>query len=306
MKKKVRILCFGEAMVELSALDFANKSSQIGFAGDTLNTAIYLKRLFGSRAQVDYLTVLGRDLFSEQLKKYIDSENVGTGCIRQTTSRSVGLYAISIDSVGERQFSYWRDQSAARLLFDHDDDFVPLCAYDLVYFSGISLAILHETARDKLFRHFERQRRNFKIAFDSNYRPNLWKNKKTAQLNIQRAFNLCDIALPSLDDQMKLLNVRNEAAVVSWFKDNEIKQTILKRGAKGPRLIGKVNQHCDFGSQLHVIDSTAAGDGFNAGYLAAYFNGKSDFQSARHGHELAKIVISYLGAICPRNALPSV
>ena len=82
-RNKLRILCFGEAMLELSAIDFKKKNSQIGIAGDTLNTAIYLKRLLGVRADVDYLTVLGQDHFSDQVIRYIEGEAIGCGSIRR-------------------------------------------------------------------------------------------------------------------------------------------------------------------------------------------------------------------------------
>ena len=300
VKSKLRILCFGEAMVELSSLDLKKKLTRIGFAGDTLNTAIYLKRVLAEGAQVDYLTVLGQDRFSSYLKKHIEYELIGTHLIRRTASRNVGLYAINIDSLGEREFVYWRDRSAARLLFNCEQDFLTLNEYDLIYFSGISLAILPEKIREKLFHFFETNVRSFQVAFDSNYRPNLWQNRKLAQLNIKRAFYCCDIALPSLDDQKILLNSVTEAEVVGWFKKTKINQTILKRGANGPRLIGKINENCSFTSHSKVVDSTAAGDSFNAGYLAAYLSGKSALESARHGHELAKVVISHVGAICPK------
>ena len=293
-------------MVELSSLDLQKKVSRIGFAGDTLNTAIYLKRVLAEVTQVDYLTVLGQDLFSNSLQKYIESEFIGIDLIRRIDTRNVGLYAININPLGEREFSYWRDRSAARLLFHSEQDFLWFNEYDLIYFSGISLAILPEKIREKLFYLFEKNSRSFQIAFDSNYRPNLWKNRKLAKLNIKRAFDCCDIALPSLDDQRRLLNLKTEAEVVGWFNKSRINQTILKRGAKGPRLIGKINENCNFTYQSKVVDSTAAGDSFNAGYLAAYFSGKSVFESARRGHELAKVVISYAGAICPGAAVKAV
>ena len=74
VNNKLRILCFGEAMVELSGINLKTKSSRIGFAGDTLNTAIYLKRVLAEDVTVDYSTVLGQDFFSDQLEEYLDSE----------------------------------------------------------------------------------------------------------------------------------------------------------------------------------------------------------------------------------------
>ena len=68
----------------------------------------------------------------------------------------------------------------------------------------------------------------------------------------------------------------------------------------------KIDENCNFVSKSRVVDSTAAGDSFNAGFLAAYFSGKSASVSARHGHELAKVVISHAGAICPKEEVNGV
>ena len=300
-QNKLRILCFGEAMVELSAINFLRKNAQIGVAGDTLNTAIYLKRLLGTSADVDYLTVLGYDQFSDQVTKYIKSEEIGSVGIRRTALRAVGLYAINIDDNGERTFSYWRDSSAARLLFQLDEDFTKLTEYDLIYFSGISLAILPDDIRCKLLNFLKNRSPELKVAFDSNYRPNLWESKKIAQKSIKRAFMCSDIALPSLDDELDLLELKTENEVSGWFSNKNIPQTVLKRGPSGPRLIGTVTHDCKFSSLQNVTDSTAAGDSFNAGFLASYLMGYSVYDSARHGHDLAKVVVSHSGAICPKD-----
>lgn len=52
----LQIACVGEAMVEL-ALDRGGQSAQIGFAVDTLNTAIYLRRALGAAATVAFVSV---------------------------------------------------------------------------------------------------------------------------------------------------------------------------------------------------------------------------------------------------------
>ena len=306
IQNKLSILCFGEAMVELSAIDFLKKNAKIGVAGDTLNTAIYLKRLLGSNADVDYLTVLGQDHFSNEVKKYISAEEVGSGVIRRTELRTVGLYAINTDCDGERTFSYWREASAARLLFQLDEDFIKLMKYDLIYFSGISLAILPQNIRDRLLDFLETRSLELKVAFDSNYRPNLWESKEMAQKSIKRAHMCSDVALPSLDDELDLLELKTDGEVSDWFSNTNITQTVLKRGPSGPQLIGKVTHDCKFSSLHKVTDSTAAGDSFNAGFLASYLMGYSVLDSARHGHELAKVVVRHSGAICPKDSVKSI
>ena len=84
------------------------------FGGDTLNTAVYLARL---GTPVDYITALGDDSWSDELIAAWKAEGVGTSRILRLPGRLPGLYIIQTDLKGERRFSYWRETSAARLLF---------------------------------------------------------------------------------------------------------------------------------------------------------------------------------------------
>ena len=60
----MKIAAIGEAMIEMS---ITGDQAELGVAGDTLNTAIYLKRA-APQIDVDYITRLGRDGFSERIK----------------------------------------------------------------------------------------------------------------------------------------------------------------------------------------------------------------------------------------------
>jgi 2-dehydro-3-deoxygluconokinase len=106
-----RIVCIGEGMLELSR---DGAGWRLGYGGDTLNTAIHLAR---AGHDVAYLTALGDDAFSEDLKRQWRAEGLDTSLILTHPARQAGLYAISTDAAGERSFTYWRDSSAARELF---------------------------------------------------------------------------------------------------------------------------------------------------------------------------------------------
>ena len=86
----MKIAAIGEAMIEMS---ITGDQAQLGVAGDTLNTAIYLKRA-APQIDVDYITRLGRDGFSERIKSFIADQSLGTSDIETDEDRGPGLYAI--------------------------------------------------------------------------------------------------------------------------------------------------------------------------------------------------------------------
>ena len=107
-----RILSIGEAMVELSASGQAGLW-RLGIAGDTLNTAWYLRRLLPAEWQVGYFSRVGLGEFSQKMIEFLDAEGIDSRHIGRDAQREIALYAISLKD-GERSFTYWRDNSAAK------------------------------------------------------------------------------------------------------------------------------------------------------------------------------------------------
>ncbi|MEE9453500.1 MAG: sugar kinase [Paracoccaceae bacterium] len=293
-----KIACIGEAMIELSL----QNGTHIGFAGDTLNTAIYLKRAW-PKGQVSYVSALGRDVFSDRMIAYMQGENLDTSLIARTANYVPGLYAITLDGAGERSFIYWRENSAARQLFGADSTVIlpDLAGFELIYLSGITLAILPENIRDELHGFLvEFRAQGGKVAFDSNYRPALWPDLTTARRVIADFWSICDIALPSLDDEMALFGDVDQAAVVARLKGLSVSFGALKRGSDGPFSLG-APVDMRFSQAVDIVDTTAAGDSFNAGFLAAVLQGKSMADCLKSGHDLALKIIAHPGAISPKN-----
>ena len=288
-------------MVELSLDQDRPDIARVGFAGDTLNTAIYLKRCAPQLA-VSYVTRLGRDRFSEDLEQFILGEALETDLIGHSDTLSVGLYAISTDDAGERSFSYWRDSSAARTLFgEGQPDLDDLGGFDVLYLSAISLAILSPDARAALLGWLPGFRRQGgQVAFDSNFRPALWPDVETARAAVAVAWAQTDIALPSLDDEQALFGDADEHAVVARLRSCGVTDGALKRGERGPLSLADDIADGEFKPATRVVDSTAAGDSFNGGYLGARLGGQSQVDCMRAGHDLARRVIGVKGAILPR------
>ncbi len=302
---KLDLLAIGEAMAELrrGAPAEADAGFQVGFAGDTFNTAIYCRRALGTSSSVGYFTRVGQDPLSAEFVSMAEREGLDTSFIALDQERLIGIYSVSTDKTGERSFSYWRDSSAARQLFSHDEAAHYLPAARIVYLSGITLAILSPPARRRLMDRLSSLSNTGEtlVAFDSNYRARLWENHATARHVTEEMWDIADIALPSIDDEMDLFGDPTEEAVVARFAKAGWHACAIKRGVRGPvSLTLSGDQLPKFLPASKVIDTTAAGDSFNGGYLAALLQGKEEAECLLQGHEIASTVVGKSGAIIPK------
>lgn len=301
----MRAASIGECMIELAPRDGGLYA--LGFGGDTLNTAVYMARL-GMR--VDYLTAMGDDPYSERMIAAWAGEGVGVGKVRRLPGRLPGLHLIETDARGERRFYYWRDRAPARELFRLDDTpalLADIAGYELVYLSGISLSLYGDEGRAALIGALdETRRRGGRVAFDSNYRPRNWPDAAAARAAMAELMRRADIALLSFDDERALWGDASPADAARRAAALGPAEVVVKNGQEPAVLIVSGAKPAAIApeAQARPRDTTAAGDSFNAAYLAARRAGASPADAARAGHRLAAAVIRHPGAIIPRQAMP--
>jgi 2-dehydro-3-deoxygluconokinase len=291
-----RVATIGECMVELREL--AQGQLSRGFGGDTLNTAVYLARL---GIAVDYVTALGDDAWSEEMLAAWQAEGIGTGRVQILAGLLPGIYVIQTDPNGERRFLYWRDNSAAKRLFEHLDR-CALDVFDVLYLSGITLSIYDEASRNRLFDILAQARgRGARVVFDTNFRLRGWPDLALARSLYGWMFELADIVLASTEDLGLLYGETGEAALLAHAADTEI---VLRLDRPACRLLGKGRDEIVEAEPVaQVVDTTAAGDSFAAAYLAARLNDAAPNAAARAGHQLAGLVVGHPGAIVPRHVM---
>ena len=307
-----RIAAIGEVMVELAPYPLNTSDSAghpleliaLSFAGDTYNTSVYMSRL---GLHTDYLTKLGEDSYSQQILQRMGHENIGTDMIECLPGRAPGLYMIRNSADGEREFFYWRKEAPARELFAKAEDnqkyFQQLQHYNCIYLSGITLAIIGEQSRQHLFALLKALRSaGVIIAFDSNYRPRLWQSRDEAQAAMLQIMQHTDIALLTLDDELLLWDDASIEGAKQRYNNCHLRELVLKRGAQDAVLISDNSQvHIPVPPVTGVIDTTGAGDTFNAGYLAARLQGAAREEAAQQGIRCAGIIIRYRGAVIEKS-----
>ena len=305
----LRIASIGECMIELSETarqDGPEGAMHRTFGGDTLNTAVYLARSLGQTpAEVHYVTALGDDPFSAEMLAAWQAEGLKTDQVFRLPGRLPGLYIIRTDAAGERTFHYWRNAAAARELLRAEQAeslAAGLSGFDLVYLSGITLGILDAESRQRLYGLLEALKHSgCRIAFDTNYRPRLFRDRAEAQEAVTRVLSLAAVSLPTFDDEAALFGDDSPATTAQRLHGLGVEEVVVKCGGE-PCLIS----HKD-GSQARIagqrvarpVDTTAAGDSFNGAYLAARLARAAPEEAAAAGHRLAARVIATKGAIIP-------
>ena len=302
--QRPRVVCVGEVMIEMAR----GSDGRFGIAsgGDTFNTAVYLAR---AGIEVSYATALGDDPYSEGILALATAEGVGTELIARVPGRLPGLYLIETNPAGERRFYYWRDTAPARDLFEVADwgrVAESLLAAKLIYFSGITLSLYSNNGLGRFLAVVEMARQQgAKVAFDGNFRPRGWKGDLARTRTVfMEALKRVDIVLPTFDDEAVLWGDPSPDATVDRMQAFGIPEVVVKNGPNSA-LIAASGQR-DFVPVPEVVvpvDTTAAGDSFNAGYLAARLTGEKPAAAATAAHRLAAEVIRHRGAIMPRTAM---
>jgi len=292
----MRILAIGECMAELAPT--GGEDLRLGFAGDTFNTAWYLARV-APDVQVSYLTAVGDDAISQKMTAFMHDSRIDTGPVQTVAGKTVGLYLISLDH-GERSFSYWRGQSAAKGLADDAAHLThAMAGADMVYVSGITLAILAPEARSTLITALSDARAAGKtIAFDPNLRPKLWASPRQMTDAIMEGAAVSDIVLPSFEDEGDWFKDASPTETADRYLAAGAKTVIVKNGAEPVLYVDQTGTGEIAVTPVDtLVDTTAAGDSFNAGVFARLAAGDTTAQAISYACAVSRSVVQHRGAL---------
>ncbi|MGX9461266.1 sugar kinase [Shewanella sp. A14] len=301
----LKIAVIGECMIELKGQIFGDMQQHFG--GDVMNTAIYLKKLAANNMDVSFVSSMGTDTLSIALIQRWLSHGILVDKVLLNPHKNAGLYLIQNTTDGERTFQYWRNDSAAKYMVQHQqfatviDD---LAEFDAIYLSGISLAILpSEDAQFLLSQLKKLTQSGVKLIFDSNYRATLWSSRQECQQRMKIVLAMSSLALVTFEDEQRLWGDNSLSLARQRLHQQGASQLVIKDGANGCHISHKNSsgiietQHYPTEQVPHVVDTTAAGDSFNAGFLCYWLQGEPLANCALAGNYTAAQVIAQAGAI---------
>ena len=292
------VLVVGEPLIE--SLGPTSGEPRPGFGGDALNAAIYLARE-APGLRVSLASAVGDDRSSDALVALCRSEAIDVSYLRRVPGAEMGRYRVTVDIEGEREFAYERSHSPFRGALDGDGLLPEPSEVDLLYFSGISMAVLHELGRRALCHYAMNVRdRGGRVAYDPNHRPALWNAPSEALRWLARIASAADFVLASTEDGRALTGFTSATEIAVDLRQEGEAEVVVTDGPR-PCSIFHGDQVEEVAAELvsGIVDTTAAGDAFNAGYLAGRLRGVEPVGSAVAGHRLAARVVGHRGAIIP-------
>ncbi|MFD7130793.1 sugar kinase [Streptomyces sp. NPDC059894] len=292
------ILALGEPMLEFNAdADGALENAEsfaVGYGGDTSNFLVAAAR---SGARAGYVTRVGDDAFGTVLTRLWGREGIGTAHVVREPGGRTGIYFIARGPAGHG-FTYYRADSPASRLAPADVPEQAVADARLLHVTGITQAI-GTAACDAAFHamHVARAHGTL-VTYDPNHRPALWSGDR-ARAIILRSLELCDIALPNIDEGRMLTGEESPEAVLRALRARGPEVVVLKLGEQGALVadgdtVTRVPAH-----RVTAIDASGAGDTFDGAFAARLVDGASPVEAARYAAVAAALTTTGHGAVRP-------
>ena len=222
--------------------------------GAPFNVACALKK-FGADAK--FVGSVGDDLIGQFLIKYAKDFGMDTTYIHKCTDRNTTLAFVELNEEGDRSFCFYRKNTA--------DYFMPKLSDELIKSVNIvcigSLMLADESCVKYALDIIERAHSFGKtVAFDVNYRTDIYRDKESAIKTYKKILALADIVKFS-EDEVEIFG----DDYVGGLTDKLVLITLGKNGSEW-RYKGKRNRMPSI--SVKPIDTTGAGDAFFAGALS--------------------------------------
>ncbi len=284
MEKILDLVGIGECLVEFS--DLGDGQYQVGYSGDVLNALAAAGRL-GLRTGI--LTALGDDPFLQGLLEVLEEERIDRSRVPVLEGKPNGIYFIHLDESGTRRFHFVRNNSAARETFTCQD-LSQLIDYArsarALLFSSIPLAVMKD--HEKFLELLHAVKGETILAFDLNVRRRLWEDVRDLIGPFQELAPLLDVLFVTDEDDAILFGQRPAGEALEDYARRGFRQIVFRRGG-APTLVKKESE--SFGVPVphvtKIVDTTGAGDGFNAGFITAMLRHHASYECAAMGNATA-------------------
>ena len=270
---------FGETML---GTDF-----DMGPGGKGSNQAVGTARL---GADSGLLAILGTDKLAAIATDLYAAEGVDTALLTTRTERATGVGFIILNDKGENFIVL--DMGANELMNAQSVD----AGEDRIAQSDVVMTVL-EIPTEAAARALELGRKHGARTI---------LNPAPARALPNSIFAVTDYMTPNESELRILLGLRaddpqSSRDLAGELRRRGVKNVVVTLGRAGALILTEELDIMVPAIPVDVVDTTGAGDAFNAGYLAARLCGKTQAVAAAEGHRIAGWTIMRAGAIPPRD-----
>jgi len=297
LAKNIDIISLGEAMVEFYSKDNVSleraKCFEKSLGGDTANL-LYAASRFNKKC--GFVSRVGNDEFGKYLIDVLKREGVDVSHTLVEDESSTGVYFISLLEGGERDFIYYRRDSAASHLSPANIDFSYVSKCRIFHSSGISQAI-SPSCREAVFKAAEIAKKSGALfSYDPNIRLKLW-SAKTAREVVDCTLEMADIVVSSLEDIKSIGYPGSPDDVARNILRKGPKIVAFKLGSSGSLVMTDKERIRTPGFKVNVVDTTGAGDVFNGVFLAGVLEGRGLDETSKYANAAAALKTLGRGAV---------
>tara|TARA_B110000003_G_scaffold206272_1_gene205150 strand:+ start:84 stop:1010 length:927 start_codon:yes stop_codon:yes gene_type:complete len=256
------IICAGESLVDMvSFRGEPEYTPHVG--GSNFNSSIALGRL---GADSYYFGAISNDSYGELIENTLRHSKVKEDFVIKTNRPTTLAYADVVDGIAE--YTFVDEHSAGRLLDQTSlKPFVNrVMKAKALLVGGISLQA--EPCGSSWQWFIEQVSGQLPIYFDANIRPDFIENKQSYLNRFVKLTSKVDIIKISEEDYRYLYGAQDFNKVSKVWLDNGVKLVIFTLGSEGSKVIFDNDKEVFVKSKkVDVVDTIAAGDSFNAGFL---------------------------------------
>jgi sugar/nucleoside kinase (ribokinase family) len=250
--------------------------------GGAANTGSALAQM-GIRTAI--FAKVGDDLHGGFLRSELVKSGVDVSQIRVSARESTPFTFVGVHPDGDRSFIHTPGANLHFSLRDFDLEALYDCKF-LLYQDMFVLPKLDLTAPRLLA---AAQRRGITTLLDECY--GLGPHRRT----FEAALPYCDVAIPSCDDMQVMYPGMKPVDIARHLQARGAKRVVLKLGPRGCLVANQKETALVPSLAKRIVDTTGAGDCFNAGFIAGLVHGLTDLQACRIGAAAAAACIRSLG-----------
>jgi sugar/nucleoside kinase (ribokinase family) len=290
------VLTFGEALVGYASVE-DNLRAATQFTrfpgGADLNVAVGLTRL---GVRTTWASVLGEDAHGDYVADAVDQLGI-TPLVRRANGPTALMFKAG-GADGDPEVLQVRHETA---FAQHADvlltaDVLAFDGIDHLHLTGITLGVSPVVRAVALSLLEAAAAARVSVSFDPNLRLNLWPDRDEMRAIVNTVAAQATVVMPGVGEGRLLTGHDDPEAIANTYLDAGAREVVIKLSAEGAHAWTADGQTArSRGYAVTPIDTVGAGDGFAAGYLAAFLAEASLQERVDQGAAVGALVTTRRG-----------